>query len=440
MARHPRGKAKGRLPTGGVCLRAETARWFAVLAAVPFIMVLGNSMLIPVLPTIQQRLRLSAVETGFIITAFSLPAGLTIPLAGVLSDRLGRKAVMVPALVLFGLGGLAAGLAAWLLPGRVWPLLAARVVQGVGAGGTYQLAMALAGDVFQSQERTRALGLLEASNGLGKVVSPLLGAAAAWVVWFLPFFVYGALALPVAAAVFWVVREPDRRGRPPAPGEYLRRLREIAAERGAMLAASYAGGLVALFSLFGVLSYVSDRLEQDWSLAELARGGLIAIPVGLMAAVAYLGGAWLQRSPGYGKAMAAGGLAVAAAALAAMAFIRQSLVPLMAASAGLGLGVGAALPAINTAITSAASRQQRGVVTSLYGTVRFGGVAAGPPLFGLAEQDGMRLLVFGASALAVAGAAWALASVRVATPRGAAGGQPAWTPQPASGAGPGDGP
>ena len=411
---------------GGVPLRAETARWFAVLAAVPFIMVLGNSMLIPVLPTIQQRLRLSAVETGLIITAFSLPAGLTIPLAGVLSDRFGRKTVMVPALVLFGLGGLAAGLAAWLLPGRLWPLLAARAVQGVGAGGTYQLAMALAGDVFQSQERTRALGLLEASNGLGKVVSPLLGAAAAWVVWFLPFFVYGALALPVAAAVFWVVREPDRRGRPPAPGEYLRRLREIAAERGAMLAASYAGGLVALFSLFGVLSYVSDRLEQAWSMGELARGGLIAIPVGLMAAAAYLGSACLQRNPRYGKPMAVGGLALAAAALVAMALMRRPLIPLMAASAALGLGVGAALPAINTTITSATSRLQRGVVTSLYGTVRFGGVAAGPPLFGLAEQESLRLLVFGASALAVAGAAWALASVRVATPRDAAGGQPAW--------------
>ena len=406
-------------------MRADTARWLAVLAAVPFIMVLGNSMLIPVLPTIQQRLHLSPVETGLIITAFSLPAGLTIPMAGVVSDRLGRKAVMVPALVLFGLGGLGAGLCAWQLPGQVWPLLAARAVQGIGAGGTYQLAMALVGDVFQSQERTRALGLLEASNGLGKVVSPLLGSVAAWLVWFLPFFVYGLLALPVAAAVGWYVTEPPRRDEPPAPATYLLRLREIAARRGGMLAASYAGGLVALFALFGVLSYVSDRLERSWSQGELARGALIAIPVGVMAAVAYGAGVWLQHHPRQGRTLAAVGLAVVAAALAGLALVEGPLALLVGAAAGLGLGVGMALPSVNTTITSATSRDQRGVVTSLYGSVRFGGVAAGPPLFALAQQEAGRWLVFGVTAVAAAAAAWALASVQVATPRGQPEGPPA---------------
>lgn len=52
----------------------------------------------------------------------------------------------------------------------------------------------------------------------------------------------------------------------------------------------------------------------------------------------------------------------------------------------LGLGTGAVLPALNILITSSAPKTERGLITCLYGTVRFFGVAVGPPLFGLAEK------------------------------------------------------
>lgn len=72
-------------------------------------MVLGNSMLIPVLPAMAGALGLSALHVSLVITLFSVPAGLVIPLAGFLSDRLGRKAVIVPGLLLYGLGGCSPG-------------------------------------------------------------------------------------------------------------------------------------------------------------------------------------------------------------------------------------------------------------------------------------------------------------------------------------------
>src|SRR5690554_3477303 len=147
----------------------------AALCSVPFVMVLGNSMLIPVFPLIERTLGITPFQVGLLITAFSLPAGLLIPVAGALSDRFGRKVIMVPALVLYGTGGLLAGAAGLLLENPYPFLLGARVVQGVGAGGKYQLAMTLTGDLLPRGERARALGLLETSNGIGKVVSPLLG-------------------------------------------------------------------------------------------------------------------------------------------------------------------------------------------------------------------------------------------------------------------------
>ena len=92
-----------------------------VLATVPFIMVLGNSMLIPVLPAIQKALDVSLLQVGLLITAFSIPAGLTIPFAGMLSDHVGRKIVMVPALIIYGTGGLLAGTAALLFKENAYP-------------------------------------------------------------------------------------------------------------------------------------------------------------------------------------------------------------------------------------------------------------------------------------------------------------------------------
>jgi ACDE family multidrug resistance protein len=65
-------------------------------------------------------------------------------------------------------------------------------------------------------------------------------------------------------------------------------------------------------------------------------------------------------------------------------------------SALIGLGTGAVLPSLNTLITSSAPTSERGLVTCLYGTVRFFGVAIGPPLFGLIDQYG-QLLVFWAT-------------------------------------------
>src|SRR5690606_19739919 len=141
-------------------------------------------------------------QVGLLVTAFSVPAGLVIPFSGALSDYLGRKAIITPALILYGLGGLVAGFASLLMAEPFGVIIAGRIIQGIGAGGTYQIALALTGDLFTSSERTKALGLLEAANGLGKMVSPILGSLFALITWFTPFFVYGILSIPVALAVW----------------------------------------------------------------------------------------------------------------------------------------------------------------------------------------------------------------------------------------------
>jgi ACDE family multidrug resistance protein len=381
-------------------VRAETRLPFAALATVPFVLVLSNSMLIPVLPNIQTALGRSLLEVGLLITAFSLTAGLVIPVGGYLSDRFGRKRVMVPSLALFGLGGLVAAAAPILgRPHAYALLLAGRVVQGIGAGGTYQVAMALVGDLFRSRERSRALGLLEASNGLGKVVSPIVGAATMAVAWYAPFLVYPVVAWASAALVATLVREPPRATR--QPGDRLwRRLGAVFRERGGTLGAAFLAGAVALFFLFGILSYYSDVLERRYRVEGVARGLVIAIPVFVMALTAYLSGALLVRRPRWAKPLVLAGLAAAAAAFATMFFVAPAVVPFTAAITAMGLGNGLLLPALNTMITSATSATARGTVTALYGTVRFLGAALGPPAFDEAVRIGPALAYLGPAALA----------------------------------------
>lgn len=370
---------------------------FAALCLVPFVMVLGNSMLIPVFPKIEKVLNLSHVEVGLLVTAFSLPAGLLIPFAGFVSDRIGRKRIIVPALIVYGVGGLIAGLAAlWLTRPFTW-VVVGRVIQGIGAGGTYQLAMALAGDLYGKENMPQALGALEASNGLGKVVSPILGSIAMAAAWYVPFFIYGALAIPSAIVLALAVREPEPGGKQETTAKYFSAVKQILGRKGISLLVSFAVGFVALFMLFGLLSYLSDILEERFHLYDGRKGLALAVPVTTMAVTSFLAGLYLQRRTNMLKSTILVGMAITMVSLLATPLFRDP-VYFFGVVVLAGLGIGLVLPPLNTLITGAASSEERGIITSVYGTVRFLGVAAGPPSFG-AIGFGSSWLFAGAAAV-----------------------------------------
>ncbi len=359
----------------------------AVLGAVPFIMVLGNSMLIPVLPEMQKQLGISRFQTSLVISLFSIPAGLVIPLAGLLSDRFGRKKVIAPALLIYGTGGLIAGFAAILSAKAYWMIIAGRIIQGVGAAGTAPVAMALAGDLFTGQERGKALGYIEASNGLGKVVSPVLGALIAIAAWYATFFLFPILTIPVAMAVWLLIREPAAKNLEQGITGYFNSLKKIFTAKAGFLATALAAGSLALLLLFGILFFLSDYLESSLKLFGVKKGLVLAIPVLAMSSISLITGAVIKRKVSLMKKLVVIGLGLLAVTLGILPFIRTPWLEVGIMS-GAGTGVGLILPCLNTLITSSTSIQERGIVTALYGGVRFFGVAAGPPLFGLLEHSG----------------------------------------------------
>ncbi|HHX76916.1 MAG TPA: MFS transporter, partial [Firmicutes bacterium] len=198
-------------------MRSQTKKKLAALNSVTFIMVFGNALLIPGFPQIMAAIDISLFQVSLLVTGYSIAAGCFIPIFGFLSDHLKRKNVILFALVFYGLGGIIIGtLAALNWDGNIFPLiLGGRVVQGIGAAGMSPIAMALVGDIFTTEERAKALGLIEFSNIAGKIVSPILGSALFLLAWYVPFFIYGLFVIPVLAAMILLIKEPETKNKTP---------------------------------------------------------------------------------------------------------------------------------------------------------------------------------------------------------------------------------
>lgn len=355
------------------------------LALVPFLMVLGNSMLVPVLPELKSEMQVSKTSSALVITAFSVAAGIAIVAAGYLADRFGRKPVIIPAVLIYGLGGLISGIAAVTLKDQGFGLLmGARILQGIGAAGTAPVAMAMAADLFK-KERTQAMGVIEAANGMGKVVSPVAGAAIGLLAWWLPFFVYAAISVPTAAAVAFWTQEPARPAAKVAekPDVYVGKVMQVfKKQKGAGLGACFFAGTTLLMILFGVLFYLSDYLEHELGLAGIVKGLILASPVLLLCGTAFLGGRYLQVHMDQLRHAVLLGIVLETAGTLLVAILPRASWALFSGIAVGSVGAGMVLPAINSLVTGASEVSVRGMVTALYSSIRFLGVAAGPPLFG----------------------------------------------------------
>ncbi|MCL6573913.1 MAG: MFS transporter, partial [Bacillus sp. (in: Bacteria)] len=344
------------------------------------ILVLGNSMLIPLLPKMKTELNVSQFQISLIISVFSIAAAVSIPILGYLSDRFSRKAVIIPALTLYGFGGLVAGFAAaWFSNSYTW-ILAGRVLQGIGAAGTAPIAMALAGDLFKGGEQSKILGLVEASNGFGKVISPIIGSLLALLFWYAAFFAFPIFCLISILLTIFFIKEKKADKEPPPLGKYVKGLVSVFKTEGRWLFAAYLTGAACLFTLFGILFYISDILEKDHQIDGLLKGAILAIPLLFMTTTSYFTGSHIGKNMKLMKRLIVIGCLLMTASFASLVFFTK-LLPFFAVLVVSSIGTGLVLPCINSFITGSVPSDRRGFVTSLYGSVRFLGVAIGPPLF-----------------------------------------------------------
>ena len=356
-------------------------REFAAIASVPMVLVLGNSMLVPILPDMERELDISQFQSSLVITLFSVAAGLFIPVLGYLSDRFSRKAIIIPSLVVYGSAGILAGFGAiWK---SYWIVITARALQGLAAAGTAPIAMALVGDMYKGGTESKALGLTEASNGTGKVLSPIIGALLALIVWYAAFFAFPLFCAVSLVAMLWWIREPKKEKNPPPLRSYAGSIAAIMKKRGRWLVTSFFAGSLGLFILFGVLFYLSNILEDPpYNIDGVVKGLVLAVPLLGMVVTSYVTGSVIKKNGVLIRRLINIGLAMMTVSLAAAIFFFKQIYVLVGLLTLSSIGTGLLLPCLNTMITGAVSKGERGMITSLYSSLRFLGVAAGPPLFG----------------------------------------------------------
>jgi ACDE family multidrug resistance protein len=384
----------------------------ASLASIPLVMTLGNSMLIPVLPTIEKQLHITAFQSSLLITMYSVVAIIFIPISGYMSDRIGRKKVIIPSLVLAAIGGLISGWASWKMNEPYGMIVAGRMLQGLGAAGAFPIVLPLVGDLFlNDSEASSCLGTIETANTFGKVLSPILGAMFASIVWFLPFFAFPLFCAISLAMMLFFVKSPSKRDHHPPFREFLRNVRTIFRREGRWLYAIFAIGGLLMLVLFAFLFFLSSRLEDDYGMDGIKKGWVLAIPLGTLCAASFMTGKKIGENKTLMKwGIAAGGMLAGAAIIAVKFF--PSLWWMVALFSIAGIGIGMMLPCLDALITEGIEKKERGTVTSFYSSLRFIGVAAGPPLAALLMKRETSALLFLLAALCFLAGAIAFIAIK----------------------------
>ena len=140
-----------------------------ILFVTVFIDLVGFGIIIPFLAYYVESFGARAAVVGLLMSSYSLAQFLFAPVWGRLSDRIGRRPIL-----LLGLTGSVVGFTLFGLAGTLWLLFVGRVLMGI-FGATIPTAQAAVADVTAPQDRARGMGLIGAAIGLGFILGPALG-------------------------------------------------------------------------------------------------------------------------------------------------------------------------------------------------------------------------------------------------------------------------
>ncbi len=389
-------------------------RWAIVsISSIPLVMTLGNSMLIPVLPTFEKELGISAFQSSMIITVYSIVAIFLIPLAGYLSDRIGRKKVIIPSLIIAAIGGLISGWASWQLAEAYWVILIGRILQGVGAAGAAPIVLPLVGDLFKNEEDvSSSLGIIETSNTLGKVLSPILGAFLAGFIWFLPFLAFPAFCLISIVLMIFLVKSPNKKKNEVMPfKQFLYAIKMIFKEKGRWIYGIFIIGCILMYVLFGVLFYLSSILEDQYDIHGVSKGLVLAIPLAALCLSSFITGKKINKNKVLMKWVTFFGIVLVAVTTFILT-LSVNLWFLLTVFFFCGVGIGVSLPSLDALLTEGIEKEERGTITSIYSSMRFVGVAIGPPVFALLMKVSTNIMFYSTTAICIISGIIALFAIK----------------------------
>lgn len=171
-------------------MRKVTKRAILILVLSEFLVCLGISLVIPVMPFIKNELHLTATDMGIMTSLFAFTQFVASPIIGRVSDRLGRKPVLVIGLFLYMLSEFLFAITNYL-----WMFNISRIVGGLSAAMVVPTAMAMAADITTPLQRAKVIGWLSAAFSGGLILGPGLGGLLAKIDYKAPFWVAGVMGL-----------------------------------------------------------------------------------------------------------------------------------------------------------------------------------------------------------------------------------------------------
>ncbi len=318
-----------------------------------FLDLLSFGMILPILPLYAKNMHASDLETGVLLSVYSVMQLLFSPVWGRLSDRHGRRPIL-----LLSIAGSCLSQLGYAIAPSFWFLVLARGLAGV-CGANITAAQAYVADVTDEKSRASGMGLLGVAMGMGFVIGPAVGGILAHFGPRLPFFVASALAACNFGLAVPILVEPRARG-----------------DRSAARALTWAGlvrtvtspNLLTLILVFFVVTFGFANLEGTFSLYLKRQFGyegdsasFLFAYIGILMIVTQ-GGLLrpLQRRLGEKKLVVIGTLMMTVSM--GLTHLAQHLPLLLVAIGVMSIGNGLNNPSLSSLISRAAGQQQGGVL------------------------------------------------------------------------------
>jgi len=338
--------------------RDITISTMPILFLIVLIDLIGFGLVIPLLPFYAERFQASPQQVTVLLATFSFFQMLAAPVWGRLSDRVGRRPVLMASMAAAALAYLWLGFASAL-----WMLFAARALAGACAGNI-AAAQAYIADVTPPEKRARGMGMIGAAFGLGFIIGPALGGVLAGdklatADLRTPGLLACGLSVIALLGVVFVLKESLPAGLAPRP-----RKGRIAALRDALARRTLARLLLVFF--LAILAFGGmESVFALWAMAQFGWGpeqiGYLFTYIGVLSATMQ-GGLIGRLTARFGEEkLLVAGLALIALGLLAIP-LSHDLAVLVVAVSCLAIGMGAMQPSLNSLISRRAGAEEQGEV------------------------------------------------------------------------------
>ncbi|UCD63646.1 MAG: MFS transporter [Candidatus Zixiibacteriota bacterium] len=342
-----------------------------IIFGITLMAVMGVATITPAFPAIAGKMQISAQKVGLLITVFTLPGVVMTPVLGILADRYGRKKIVIPALMLFGVAGTACFFA------RDFSLLLLlRFFQGMGGGSLGSINTTLIGDLYSGRERAAAMGYNASVLSMGTASYPLIGGALAVIGWYYPFLL-SAVAVPIGFLVLFKLKNPEPK-KPESMREYFGNIRKSI---NVQVIGLFCVSVLTFVILYGVyLSFFPFVVKNSFNGSSVTIGLLMSA----MSVTTAVTASQLGRLTGrfQVKRLMLAGFVAYGFALALIPFMPDIwllLIPTLI----FGLGHGVNIPCLLTLMSGFAPLEHRAAFMSINSMVLRTGQTIGPPLIGI---------------------------------------------------------